>query len=191
MESSPLPLVSLAIVLFFGKAIDILLLVGFGSYQNWARVQELAKVYLNPATVIDVTKAATVLFILLQLTRYIIGMKCCSIPSEGFAAKPMFFPCRTSHVRMFPIKHGFGYSYLLTGVPVGWKGSVGGMISEDDGKELAPWYMRLLSLNPGRAWYTINGDDYLDRGHVEGGLQGKLKKYLEGQVRVQSLCLGQ
>jgi hypothetical protein len=64
------------------------------------------------------------------------------------------------------------------------------MISEDDGKELAPWYMRLLSLNPGRAWYTINGDDYLDRGHVEGGLQGKLKKYLEGQVRVQSLCLG-
>jgi hypothetical protein len=90
---------------------------------------------------------------------------------------------------MFPVKHGFGYSYLLTGVPVGWKGSVGGMISEDDGKEQGPWYTRLLSFDPGRAWYTINRDDYLDRGHVEGGLQGKLKKYLDGQVYVQSLYL--
>ena len=85
---------------------------------------------------------------------------------------------------MFPSKHGFGYSYLLTGVPVGWEGSVGGMISEDDGKEQAPWYLRLFSLNPGDAWYTVNGDDYLNRGHVEGGLQGKLRKYLEGQVCV-------
>jgi hypothetical protein len=190
MESSPLPLVPLAMVLFFGKAIDIFFLAGFGFYQNWARVQELANPYLNPTTVIDVTKAATVLFILLQLTRYIIGIKRCSSPSDGFAARPMFFPCRTSHVRMFPVKHGFDYSYLLTGVPVGWKGSVGGMISEDDGKKQAPWYTRLSSFDPGSAWYTINGDDYLDRGHVEGGLQGKLKKYLEGQVCVQSPCLG-
>ncbi len=73
---------------------------------------------------------------------------------------------------------------------MGWKDSVGGMISEDDGKEQAPWYKRLLSFDPGRAWYTINGDDYLDRGHVEGGLQGKLKKYLEGQVYIQSLQVG-
>jgi hypothetical protein len=64
------------------------------------------------------------------------------------------------------------------------------MISEDDRKEQAAWYIRLLSFDPGRAWYTINGDDYLGRGHMEGGLQGKLKKYLEGQVYVQSVCLG-
>lgn len=63
------------------------------------------------------------------------------------------------------------------------------MLSEDDVKEPAPWYTRLFSLNPGGAWYTVNGDDYLDRGHVECGLQGKLKKYLQGQVCIQSLNL--
>jgi hypothetical protein len=187
MESYPLPLLPLAVVLFFGRAIDILLLFSFGIYQNWEVVREFVNAYLNPAIVIDFAKAATALFILLQLTRYILGLKRPSSPSDEFPVRPIFFPCRTSHVRMFPTKHGFGYSYLLTGVPVGWRGPVGGMISEDDGKERAPWYLRLLSLDPGGAWYTVSGDDYLDRGHVEGGLQGKLRKYLEGQVCILSL----
>jgi hypothetical protein len=182
MASSPLLLLPLAFVSFFGKSVDILLLFGFGIYQNLDAVKAFVNSYFNPAIVIDFAKSATALFTLLQLTRYILGIKRASSSSNDFPVKPMFFPCRTSHVRMFPTKHGFGYSYLLTGVPVGWKGSVGGMISEDDEKEQAPWYFRLLSLNPGGAWYMINGDDYLDRGHVEGGLQGKLKKYLEGQV---------
>jgi Protein of unknown function (DUF1365) len=182
MASSPLAVLPLAFVLFFGGSVDILLLFGFGIYQNLEAVQAFVNSNLNPTIVIDFAKAATVLFTILQIIRYIIGLKRFSSPRDDFPIKPMFFPCRTSHVRMFPTKHGFGYSYLLTGVPVGWTGSAGGMISRDVEKEQAPWYLRLLSLNPGGAWYTINGDDYLDRGHVEGGLQGKLEKYLEGQV---------
>jgi len=182
LGSSPWPLLPLAFVLFFGEALDIIVLFAFGTYQNWQPVQRILHLYLNPTIIIDFTKAATVLFLLIQLTRYILGLKRYSSPSDDFPVKPLFFPCRTSHVRMFPTKHGFGYSYLLTGVPVGWKGSVGGMISEDAGKERLPWYLRLFSLNPGGAWYAVNGGDYLDRGHAEGGLQGKLKKYLEGQV---------
>ncbi|KAN0108898.1 Protein of unknown function (DUF1365) domain containing protein [Hyaloscypha variabilis] len=181
LGSSPLPLVPLAFVLFFGKGLDIFILFAFGIHQNWQSVQRFLNSYVNPTIVIDSAKTATALFVLLQLVRYILGLKSSAYFSDDFPVKPMFFPCRTSHVRMFPTKHGFGYSYLLTGVPVGWKGSVGGMISEDDGKNHTPWYQRLLSLDPGGAWYTINGDDYLDRGHVEGGLQGKLNKYLEGQ----------
>jgi hypothetical protein len=184
MGTYPLPLLPLALVLFFGKQLDIILLFSFGIYQSWEAVQGFVNSHLHPASVIDSAKAATALFILLQLARYILGLKGVSSPSDNFPIKPLFFPCRTSHVRMFPTKHGFGYSYLLTGVPVGWGGSVGGMISEDDGKEQTPWYFRLFSLNLGGAWYTVNGDDYLDRGHVETGLQGKLTKYLEGQVRV-------
>ena len=42
--------------------------------------------------------------------------------------------------------------------------------------------MRLWSLNPGSAWYTVDGDDYLGRGHVDGGLQEKLQDYLQSRV---------
>lgn len=186
MDSYPFHLLPLALVLFFGEALDIFFLCSFGLYQNWEALQKFAASYLNPAIVIDSAKVATILFALLQLARYILGLKRPSSLSNDFPVKPLFFPCRTSHVRMFPTRHGFGYSYLLTGVPVGWKGSIGGMISGDVGQEPAPWYSRVLSLNPGGAWYTVNGDDYLDRGHVKGGLQGKLRKYLDGQVRIQA-----
>ena len=89
---------------------------------------------------------------------------------------------------MFPTKHGFKYSYLLVGIPIGWRGSVGGMIAADVEEKEVSWYSRLLSLQSGNAWYRVNGDDYLKRGHVEGGLQGKLHQYLESEVSI--LLLG-
>jgi len=70
----------------------------------------------------------------------------------------------------------------MVGIPVGWKGSLGGMLSVDDEKGNSPWYFRLFSLGLGNAWYVVNGDDYLDRGHVDGGLKGKLEQYLQSQV---------
>jgi hypothetical protein len=68
------------------------------------------------------------------------------------------------------------------GIPIGWKSSVGGMISSDDSSHMSPWYMGLLSLKPTGAWYTVNGDDYLGRGHAADGLEEKLRNYLQGQV---------
>jgi hypothetical protein len=108
---------------------------------------------------------------------------------DGFPSKVMFFPGKTSHTRLFPKKHTFSYSYLLVGIPVGWKGSVGGMLAVDYEKKLAPWYLRWLSLSAGNTWYSVNGDDYLARGHVEGRLKEKLENYLSEQVRPLKFAL--
>lgn len=182
-------LLPLAIVLLFGRILDVVLLFSIGLYRNWDTVQNFINLYINPTIVIDTTKAAVSLFILLQIVRYIRGLKQTSSPSNDFPLKPLLFPSQTSHVRMFPTKHGFTYSYLLTGVPVGWRGSVGGMLSEDDSKSPTAWHRRIFSLDLGGAWYTINSDDYLDRGHAEGGLEEKLRDYLQGKVRMEPQIL--
>lgn len=170
----------LAGVFLAGKSVDVALLVIFIVIERWDEVKNLISI-VNPIIVTTITTITTSLFILLQVFRYIRNVQQPSSPCTEFPVKPMLFPCETAHVRMFPTTHGFKYSYLLVGIPVGWKGSVGGMISSDVEKEGKSWYSRWLSLQPGSAWYTVNGDDYLKRGHVEGGLQGKLEQYLESE----------
>jgi hypothetical protein len=63
------------------------------------------------------------------------------------------------------------------------------MLSSDDlsNSSPSPWYKRLLSLKT-TAWHTVNGDDYLGRGHVDGGLEEKLQDYLHSKV-LQSFTL--
>ena len=169
-------------VLFFGKSLDITFLITFTLIRKWDELGNLTSL-VNRTIVIAVLAITTSLFILLQIFRYISNLQQTSSPCTNFPVKPMLFPCETAHVRMFPTTHGFKYSYLLVGIPVGWRGSVGGMISADVEEKKVSWYSRLLSLQPGHAWYRVNGDDYLKRGHVEGGLQGKLHQYLESEVR--------
>lgn len=185
MLSLPLGLLPLAGILIYGKTLDAILLFSFITLKKRDSIQELVS-HIDPAIVITSAKTTTTLFILLQVYRYIRNFHRSSSQCDDFPVNPMLFPCETAHVRMFPKKHGFSYSYLLVGIPVGWKGSVGGMISSDVDTKPASWYSRLFSLKPGSAWYTVNGDDYLERGHVEDGLKGKLKKYLEGQVCISS-----
>lgn len=81
--------------------------------------------------------------------------------------KPNLFPCRTTHTRMFPTKHSFSYSYLMVGVPIGWNGS-NAMLSTDAAGEQ-------------NSWFKVHSDDYLARGHHDGGLAGKLRAYLTSQ----------
>ena len=187
-----LAFIPLAVILGFGNSLDICLLLSLSAFRRWRIIQDLANTYINPTIVVTIIAGLISLFIFIQVLRYIISHTQTSSHYSGddFPVKPMLFPCRTSHVRMFPKKHGFSYSYLLVGIPVGWKGSVGGMLSADTPKNQTPWYMRLLSLRPGGAWFTVNGDNYLGRGHVDGGLQGKLKKYLESEVRILILTFG-
>lgn len=89
----------------------------------------------------------------------------------------LLFPCRTTHARLFPKKHSFDYSYLVVGIPVGWEGISGGMVSSSSRKP--SWF----SLSP-RGWYHVDPADYLDRGHGHLGLRGKLDAYLKSQVRL-------
>ncbi|KAI1657181.1 hypothetical protein F4813DRAFT_380981 [Daldinia decipiens] len=91
-----------------------------------------------------------------------------SVPWNG-PGQPLLFPCQTTHTRLFPKKHTFSYSYLLVGIPVGWTGVAGGMISSDE-----------YSTGVG-GWYKVDASDYLDRGNGHLGLRGKLDAYLESQ----------
>ena len=91
--------------------------------------------------------------------------------------KPLLFPCRTSHTRVFPKNHSFSYSYLFVGIPIGWRGAARNILSAD---------LRSLperDQKPKTAWFSVESDDYLNRGDSPKGLQGKLEAYLESQVR--------
>jgi DUF1365 family protein len=89
--------------------------------------------------------------------------------------KPLLLPCRTSHTRFFPKKHSFSYSYLFVGIPIGWQGAVKSVISAD--------HKLLRSDEPDsrRGWFSVEAEDYLDRGSHPGGLRGKLHAYLQSQ----------
>lgn len=106
-------------------------------------------------------------------------------PSEPSDLRPLVFPCRTSHTRMFPKKHSFSYSYLLVGIPVGWQTPVGTFLSTsldfpttDNGKTKE--YGRTRA-----TWFHINDADYLNRGHHPLGLEGKLNDFLRTQVKTR------
>ena len=92
--------------------------------------------------------------------------------------KPLLFPCRTTHTRLFPKKHSFSYSYLCVGIPIGWQGSLNSFLSVDfrghlTGKAYQQWWP---------SWFSIMSSDYLNRGSHTAGLKGKLDDYLESQV---------
>lgn len=90
--------------------------------------------------------------------------------------KPLIFPCRTSHTRLFPKKHSFSYSYLFVAIPVGWRGHVSSVLSADT---------KGLPQNRGRprnGWFSVDSADYLARGDHLDGLQGKLDDFLKFQV---------
>lgn len=105
-------------------------------------------------------------------------------PRWNGPGKALFFPCRTSHTRNFPRNHSFSYSYLMVGVPVGFEGSAGGMVSvAAQGK---PTPSSWSPIAPKGGWFAIDAGDYLARGKPELGLQGKLAEYLRAQVSLYS-----
>lgn len=89
--------------------------------------------------------------------------------------KPLIFPCRTTHARFFPKKHSFSYSYLLVGIPIGWRGAIGSFLSADETDSQSCARQRQ------RAWFSVNAEDYLQRGSDVDGLKGKLRSFLASQ----------
>ncbi|KAM7198041.1 Protein of unknown function (DUF1365) domain containing protein [Rhypophila sp. PSN 637] len=102
-------------------------------------------------------------------------------PKWDGPGKPLLFPGRTTHSRMFPNKHSFSYSYLVVGVPVGWEGNAGGMLSAGAKSEhgLSSWFSLTPRLHKG--WYNVDPADYLARGESKLGLRGKLDDYLRAE----------
>jgi DUF1365 family protein len=83
-------------------------------------------------------------------------------------------PCRTTHTRLFPAKHSFSYSYLFVGIPVGWTGRAGTILSAD-------CHWRPLQGDRRKTWFSVEAEDYLERGTHPDGLRGKLFAYLRSQ----------
>lgn len=79
-------------------------------------------------------------------------------------------------MRLFPKKHQFSYSYLVVGIPVGWEGSIGGLLSVgvEASWSLSSWFQK--------GWFTVDDRDFFERGHSSTGLRGKLDAYLKTQV---------
>lgn len=176
-----LTFIPLGIICYYGTYLDILVLFAFGYIRKQEVILDFLDKRIDPATVINTFTFGGVLFAIHQVTKVFLGFNQIYSQENGFPAKPMFFTCRTNHIRMFPAKHAFSYSYLMVGIPVGWKGSVGGMLTVDSENEPTSWYRRWF---PVKAWFTVNSDDYFERGHVNGGLDEKLRNYLHSQVRI-------
>ncbi|PVH84877.1 hypothetical protein DL98DRAFT_546643 [Cadophora sp. DSE1049] len=73
-------------------------------------------------------------------------------------------PCRTTHSRLFPVKHSFSYSYLTVGIAVGYKGSVNRMIGVDEHSCSPVWSKVPFGKLFTRSWFSIRASDYLQRG---------------------------
>ena len=84
--------------------------------------------------------------------------------------RPLIFPGRVSHTRLFPKFHAFSYSYLMVGIPIKPPGKRNSIISVD----ASGWR--------GRGWLCVNSEDHLHRGDDESGIQWKLDQYLLQQV---------
>lgn len=91
-----------------------------------------------------------------------------STTSDVAWTKPLVFPCRTTHARLFPKKHSFSYSYLFVGVPVGWQGRAGTLLSADGAAK--------------RGWLHVDPADYLERDLQGATLREKVDHYLVTQV---------
>jgi DUF1365 family protein len=98
--------------------------------------------------------------------------------------KPIIFPTSTAHTRFFPRRHSFRYSYLLVGVPIGWRGRIGNVLGCDESSpgQVAWWKA---------PWLSVHAEDYLyyTRDSVQGkgadpnttSLRDKLDAYLLGE----------
>jgi hypothetical protein len=100
-----------------------------------------------------------------------------------FLGRPLLFPARLSHTRMFPEKYSYWYSYFAVGFPVGLRGRVGTLLSIDN--EPGPQTDKnRRSVNWKRCWFTVDTALYLDRANDHLGLEGKLREFLRSQVRL-------
>lgn len=99
--------------------------------------------------------------------------------------KPLIFPCRTSHTRIFPRKHSFSYSYLFVGIPIGYQGSSGSLLSVGSGTCLDEDQKPKRFFNTTQSLFHVDAADYLNRGSSPG-LEEKLHVFLRSQVSYET-----
>lgn len=105
------------------------------------------------------------------------------LPSYLKALKPLVFPCRTSHTRMFPQRHSFSYSYFFVGIPVCCQESVGSLLSGDP-DQISNNHEGAKGAETVVTGFYVDPIDYLNRGYHHQGLKGKLIDFLKAQVKM-------
>jgi uncharacterized protein DUF1365 len=85
------------------------------------------------------------------------------------ATQPLILRCRTTHTRIFPKGHSFGYRYLQVSVPVSFTGSSSRMLGVGSCAKYTLFH--------------VDAADYLFRTSTQSTLEGKLNEYLVSQVR--------
>jgi hypothetical protein len=182
-----LSLLLLAMVFDLASAVDVVLLFGFTLLRNLKSAFRILQSY-NLQPFIRSAKSLVIVSAITYFARWLRKWPGTKINTTDDGPKPLLFPSRTTHTRLFPKTHSFLYSYLLAGIPVGWKGSVGGMLSADQVANDAKSGFQDGSSSS--SWYTVDAGDYLDRGHHHLGLDGKLRKYIQSQVCFYNFSLG-
>lgn len=181
---APPLLIGVAFYGFFGRTLDITLLLILIFWK--VTLSMLEHLNLNLRDLVKTMVIAQLLgYVTLQFLRSL-WPRAETSTSQG-PGRVLLFPSRTTHSRMFPKRHSFSYSYLVVGIPVGWQGRAGSMVSS--GIERSQGALSWLSLKPNsrKSWFDIDAADYLERGNRELGLRGKLDAYLKSQVRVSQV----
>lgn len=108
-------------------------------------------------------------------------------------APMMLFPTTITHTRVSPIRNTFRYRLLLIGIPVGFRGKVGNLLSVDEPlKEVTKkknrnekdlfGAVRMSYSTIVTAWFSFDPIRYLHRGDDHRGLKYKLNQFLKSQV---------
>ncbi|GKZ81672.1 hypothetical protein AnigIFM56816_006194 [Aspergillus niger] len=86
--------------------------------------------------------------------------------------RPLLFPAKLSHARRFPTseRYNYWYDYFMVGVPVGFRGRIGNLISIDN----QPTSESILE----KCWFTIDPAYYLEPGSGDRTLEEKLNIFL-------------
>lgn len=107
---------------------------------------------------------------------------------ETLLGRPLLFPCRLTHARMFPEKYNYWINYFLVGIPVGLRGRIGGLMSIDsDGSGPHSPAKKSFQSCVGRLvrkliWFRIDTILYLHRGDGHLSLAAKLEHFLQERV---------
>lgn len=184
---------SLAFEVILGSHLDTLLVSGLAIWRDREHITAWSDEYLGESPLslaLKVLIGGAVAYIWARARlRMILDVRDDGLLEWKGLGKPMLIPAKTTHRRTFPEKHAFAYSYLVVGIPVGYEGSVGGMISTNGTAE-KPLDSSWVPAEAGRGWFHVDGADHLERG--SGSLKTKLHAYLNSQVcalSTRSPCL--
>ena len=173
------------LTIFYGP-LDVFLLVLFslGRLANFLLPLPNATTTLRNACALSAGVCVLALFVILPIQA--VRARPNTTKQWSGPGKVLLFPSRTSHARQFPQKHAFAYSYLTVGIPVGFEGNAGGMVSVKAADTSASrswwwWWWWSFLASPSSGWFTVDAGDHLARGNSRLGLRGKLDAYLQSQ----------